>query len=111
MKVLLIIFFAVIPLFSFSQKMKDGTYDFRIAYEEWNGKIMGHCKVQIKSDSIIVFKENSSTEKIDSGLLIRHQSGKWIIAKTFNDKFAKIIGACADASIIIDLKKRIIYLC
>jgi hypothetical protein len=111
MKYLLLILLVVIPFLLFSQKLKDGTYNFQIAYEEWNGKIMGHCKVQIKSDSIIVFKENSFTEKIALGLLIRHQSGKWIIAKTVNDKFAKIIGACADASIIIDLEKRIIYLC
>jgi hypothetical protein len=111
-KTFLIILFFLIPFFSFSKKLKKGNYTFQIAYEEWFGKNMGEkCIVKIKTDSIFVFENTPSQTLIDKGLLIQHQSGRWIIAKQPSDKFTNEIGSCADGPMIIDVKKRIVYFC
>lgn len=72
-------------------------------------------EVQIKGDSIFVRNyQGLSGEKgelIDSGILIKHKSGKWIIAKSISDKYADEIGGCSGGPAIIDLENKKFWLC
>src|ERR1700684_2353560 len=91
--VLLILIVAVTDLYS--QKPASGTYTYKVAFEEWNGKSLGcTCTVIIKGDSITVINDGSlSGEKgeiIDKGIVVKHtKTGKWIIAHNRKDKNAK----------------------
>jgi hypothetical protein len=99
--------------------IEDGEYTFTVAFAEWGGQSLGAtCKVIIKGNSVLVLHDGNPTlsgragEVIDKGFLMRHKAtGKWIIGKTEKDKLAPEIGGCSDGPSIIDLKKRIFWLC
>ena len=103
---------------TFAQKPKDGTYTYAIAFAEWDGKSNGaSCTVIIKGDSIKVIHNGTSNligkkgEIIDSGIIMKHRSGKWIIGHNPNDKNAKDIGGCSDGPSEIDFKRKRFWLC
>jgi hypothetical protein len=97
-----------------SQKPKDGTYTYAIAFAEWGGKSLGAtCTVVIKGDSIKIIhngKPNLTGEKgdiMDQGIIMKHKkTGKWIIGRSPKDVYAKEIGGCSDGPSIIDFKNK-----
>lgn len=102
----------------FSQKPGNGTYTYTVAFAEWSGKSFGTtCTVIIKGDSVWVLTDESKSlggakgEIIDKGILIKHKSGKWIIAKSENDKNAAEVGGCSDGPRVIDIKRKKNWLC
>lgn len=105
-------------VYAFAQKPQNGRYIFKLAFAEWQNKSMGAtCTVVVKDDSIKVLHNGSKGlsgkkgDVLDSGKLIKHVSGKWIIAHNKKDRNAKEIGGCSDGPTIIDLKRRIFYTC
>jgi hypothetical protein len=100
-----------------AQKPKDGKYTYKIAYAEWQGKSLGAtCLVVIKGDSITILNDGSTSgEKgsvLDQGVILKHQkTGKWIIAHSPQDKFAKEIGDCSGGPGIIDFKHSVVQSC
>ncbi|MBS0646421.1 MAG: hypothetical protein JSR97_07490 [Verrucomicrobia bacterium] len=101
-----------------TQKPKDGTYTYSIAFAEWQGKSLGAtCTVIIKGDSITVIhngKGNLTGKKgdiIDAGIIMKHKSGKWIIGHNAKDKIADDIGGCSDGPRVIDFKRKKVWSC
>jgi len=91
-------------------------YIYDVAFAEWQGKSMGaKVEVEIKGDSIFVRNyQGLSGEKgelIDSGILIQHKNGKWIIAQSLSDKYADEIGGCSGGPAVIDLENKKFWLC
>lgn len=118
MKNILPVIFFVFSSQLFSQKPANGTYTYTIAFAEWNGQSLGAtCTVKIKNDSIWVVHNGSKKldgtkgEVIDSGLITKHKSGKWIIAHSPKDKNATEIGGCSDGPRVIDFKQKKFWLC
>ena len=103
---------------TFGQKPKDGTYTYAIAFAEWGGKSNGaSCTVIIKGDSIKIIHNGTGNltgnkgEIIDSGLIMKHKSGKWIIGHKPADKKAKDVGGCSEGPSEIDFKRKRFWLC
>lgn len=102
-----------------SQKPKDGTYTYKIAFAEWNGQSLGNtCTVIIKGNRIKVLhngKGNLDGKKgdvITGGLIIKHKkTGKWIIGHTKSDADAKEVGGCSGGPSEIDFNHKIFWLC
>jgi len=111
---LLLLFFGFYLKIGFTQKPKDGSYTYSIAFTEWDGRSLGAtCTVLIKGDSIKVIhngKGNLTGKKgdiFDEGILMRHKkTGKWIIGHNANDVNAKEIGGCSDGPSVIDFKNK-----
>jgi hypothetical protein len=102
----------MIQLLCTGQKLKTGTYIFGYCDLEYNS-CPGTCKVVIKGDSIIIYATKelarrithiSEGDTLDQGIILKHQSGKWIVSKTRKDIYAKEIGVEGPA--ILDFKKR-----
>jgi hypothetical protein len=117
-KPIFFVFFFFFAETLYAQKPVSGTYTYTIAFAEWSGKSLGAtCTVKIKGDSIWVIHNGNkelSGEKdeiIDSGIIVKHKTGKWIIAQSANDKYAKEIGGCTDGPRIIDFKRKKLWLC
>lgn len=105
---------------STSFEMKDQKSEtYKIASAEWQGQSLGAtCEVLIKGDSVYVFDDGSISGKkskgglIDKGIIRRHiLTGNTIITHDRADVHAEEIGGCSDGPIIIDLKKKIVWLC
>jgi hypothetical protein len=119
MKSLLVSFlFLLLTTIIFGQKPKDGTYTYSIAFAEWGGKSNGtSCTVIIKGDSINVIHNGTGHltgtkgEIIDQGTIMKHKSGKWIIAHDKKDKDAAEIGGCSEGPTEIDFKRKRVWLC
>jgi hypothetical protein len=113
---MLIIMLLLFNLAAFSQKPKNGSYTYKLAYDEWGGKSLGSTvTVIIKGDSIKIVNDGSTSgikgETIDEGIIMQHKSGKWIIAHDKKDKDAPDIGGCGDGPREIDFKKKIVWTC
>ena len=118
MKPILLVIFLVFSSQLFSQKPANGTYTYTIAFAEWNGQLLGAtCTVKIQNDSIWIIHNGSKKldgtkgEVIDSGVIAKHKSGKWIIAHFPKDKIAKKVGGCSDGPRVIDFKQKKFWLC
>lgn len=114
-----IILIALLVLFfqGFSQKPKDGTYTYSVAFDEWGGKSLGAtCIVKIKGDSITVINNGSLTgnkgDIMDQGIIMKHRkTGKWIIGRSPKDKNAIDFGGCGDGPSVIDFKNKKWWTC
>ena len=90
--------------------------EFELYYSEWGGRMPnGSCDVIIDGYQITV-QQNEKTNLtggkiLAKGTLMKHQSGKWIIAEKEEDKFAEEIGDCTGGPVVVDLKKKIIEWC
>jgi hypothetical protein len=118
MKLTAIFIFLVICCNGFSQKPANGIFTYKVAFAEWSGKSMGAtCSVKIKGDSVWIIHNGKGNlsgdagEIIDSGVMMKHKSGKWIIGRSAQDKNAKEIGGCSDGPRVIDFKKKIVWFC
>ncbi len=118
-KGLLFITFLLSAFLGFSQKPKNGIYTYAVAFAEWQGKSLGTtCTVKIKGDSITIINNGTGNltgkkgEILETGIILKHQkTGKWIIAHSLKDKYAKEIGGCTDGPSIIDFKRKKFWLC
>ena len=109
---LLLIGLSLSCLSCFGQRLNSGTYIFQYCDFEYNSCV-GTCKVVIKKDSIIIYATKALSERItftkegdviESGLILKHKSGKWIIGKSLQDKNAKQIGV--EGPPILDFRKK-----
>lgn len=109
-----LLFFAAILLCTSvsSQKLKNGTYIFKYCDLEYNSCI-GDCKVVIKGDSVTVYATKKLAETrthtkegdiIDKGFILKHKTGKWIIAQKKEDVNAENLGV--DGPNVIDFTKK-----
>ena len=97
----------------------NGTYQFDVAFAEWQGKSIGEkVKLVIKNKSIKVIYEGggnlSNTKKgevIVEGKIMKHKTGVWIIGKQPSDAQLKEIGGCTDGPPIIDFKEKTFWMC
>ncbi len=99
-----------------AQKPKGGTYTYRVAFAEWQGRTLGAtCTIIIKGDSVTVLNNGTLSGKkgevIDKGILIKHRSGKWVIGTKPGDKDAPDINGCGGGPRVIDFKKKIVWTC
>lgn len=120
MKVLISIAFILFTSsITLSQKPKDGTYVYSIAFAEWQGKSLGAtCTVVIKGDSIKVVHNGNANltgkkgDIIDEGIIMKHsKTGRWIIAHSSKDKDADEIGGCLGGPSEIDFKRKKFWTC
>jgi hypothetical protein len=112
-------FLLILSAVSFAQLPKSGTYSYKIAY--WNGESKPHgikCEVVISGDSVAVIStgvgENMGEkgQVIDAGRLMYHKkSGKWIIGHNEAARRAPVVGGCEEGPTVIDLKKKLVWLC
>lgn len=101
------------------QQPKDGSYTYKIAFAEWEKQpAKTTCTVIIKGDSIKIIHNGNpgltgkKGDIIDQGLLLRHKAtGKWIIAHDQKDSGATEVGGCSDGPAVIDIKRRVFWLC
>lgn len=100
------------------QAVPDGIYRYDIAFTEWQGSSLGELvTVTIEGDSVSVRYEGDGrlTAKkgqiLDSGILRKHRSGKWIIAHDEKDISAPEIGGCSDGPNVIDIIKKQYWMC
>ena len=111
--------FCFTTLFVYSQKPQNGSYTYKVAFSEWNGKSLGAtCTIIIKGDSIKVIhngKPGLTGEKgdiLDEGIIMHHKiTGKWIIGHKPKDVYAKEIGGCSDGPSVIDFKNMTWWSC
>jgi hypothetical protein len=105
------------PIIMFAQLPKNGTYIYDVAFAEWQGRSLGATvMVEIKDNTIVVkCNDGLSGEKgeiIDSGIIMKHQKTKqWIIGHRPEDKYAEEVGGCSDGPIVIDFKRKKVWLC
>jgi hypothetical protein len=90
---LFVLAMCLLSLSSIAQKPVSGTYTFDYCDLEYN-LCLGSCKVVIKGDSIIIYATKELAEKIthtkegdilEQGLILKHKTGEWIIAKSRKD--------------------------
>ena len=109
----------LVSTFVKAQKPKDGSYTYKVAFDEWGGKTLGAtCTVVIKGDSIKVIhngKPNLTGNKgdiMDEGIIMKHKkTGKWIIGHSKDDVNAKELGGCGSGPAIIDFKNKKWWTC
>ena len=106
---------AEIPQTKTEQKIPQGIFIYELYFAEFNGRMANsECKVTIKGNEIIVEQtENtnlSGGKEIFSGLILKHKSGKWILADNENDVNADEIGSCTEIP-IIEFDKKLIEWC
>lgn len=95
-----------------------GVYEYDVAYAEHMGKSFGvKVTIDIFGDSVKVIYTGvgSISAKIggvwDSGILIRHKSGVWIIGQKPEDANTDEYGGCSDGPAIIDFKNKRYWTC
>lgn len=97
------------------QKIPQGTFIYELYFAEFNGRMANSkCKVIIDENKITVEQtENTNLtggKEIFKGMILRHKSGKWILADDENDVDADEIGGCTDIP-IIEFDKKLIEWC
>ena len=110
--------FVFLAAIGFAQKLKNGTYTYTLAFEEWGRKSLNTtCTVIIKGDSIKILNNGSGHltgakgDVIDSGIIIKHKTGKYIIAENKKDKNAAEIGGCTGGPRVISFTRKTYYKC
>jgi len=99
-----------------NEEIPQGKFIYELYFSEWNGR-MDNLKVEIviNENNIIVFnnKEKPLTggNIIIEGILIKHKSGKWIIAENEDDGDEDEIGGCTGGPVPIDFETKIIEWC
>ena len=97
------------------QNIPQGTFIYELYFAEFGGRMKNaECKVEINGNKIIVEQtENTNLtggNEIFSGLILKHKSGKWILAEDENDVNADEIGGCTEIP-IIEFDKKLIEWC
>lgn len=96
----------------------DGEYRFDVAFAEWEGKSMGEkVTVVIHGDSVKVIYAGDGKltaekgEVLEEGIILKHKSGDWIIARDREDVNLEEIGGCTGGPSIIDFKNKKFWMC
>jgi hypothetical protein len=97
----------------------DGVYIYDVAFAEWEGKSMGDkVEVTIRNRSVEVRYDGGSQlplaekgELLDSGILVRHRTGEWIIVRSHDEIDAEEIGGCTGGPSVIDFDKQKFWMC
>ena len=92
-----------------------GTFIYELYFAEFGGRMPNsECKVIIKGNKIIVEQTEKTNltggKEIFHGLILKHKSGKWILADDENDVNADEIGGCTEIP-IIEFDKKLIEWC
>lgn len=96
---------AEIPQNSLQDGIPQGNFIYELYFAEFGGRMKNaECKVEINGNKITVEQtENTNLtgeNKIFSGLILKHKSGKWILAEDENAMNADEIGGCTEIPII-----------
>jgi hypothetical protein len=98
-------------LISFAQKLPSGTYIFKYCDYEYN-KCLSTCTVVITGNKIKLYSlEGLSVQKgrlLESGTIMKHKSGKWIIGKNKKDIY-KSKGNFENGFPEIDFKRKRVW--
>ena len=101
-----------------SELPPSGTYEYDFASDEYGGQPNGgKLRVSIDGDRVkIIYLGGSGLgipegEVLDEGLLVKHTSGKWIVAEKASDKDLEAIGDCAEGPAIIDFVAKKYFWC
>lgn len=91
----------------------DGKYRYDMAFAEYQNQSMGEkVTVIIKGDSIKIVYEGDGKLTVakgtilDAGIIVKHKSGVWIIAKSLKDAELDEFGGCSGGPAVIDFKKK-----
>ena len=114
MKLIFCSFFLSFFFHSSAQIPKSGTYTYKYCDEEYS-KCLETCTIKIKKDSIWIYAPANLSgikqgELLEKGKLIKHKSGKWMIATSEKDKKSKVVGGC-EGPAWIDFKKKKFWTC
>ena len=95
---------------------QDGIYTYDVAFAEFDGEsLCTTCIVVIKGNTIKVMNNGSMSgdfgDTIEEGTIMKHKSGKWIIASSNEDVGLDEIGGCSDGPRIIDFKNMKFWTC
>lgn len=106
---------AEIPQNNLQDGIPQGNFIYELYFAEFDGRMKNaECKVEISGNKILVEQtENTNLtggNEIFSGLILKHKSGKWILAEKEEDVNADEIGGCTDIP-TIDFKTKIIEWC
>ena len=113
----IILLFVAISCSSTPRTPENGTYDYRIEFAEFvEGAMTVPCKVQFKNDSVFVIniEDNflgAKGDTLDTGILTMHKSGRWIILHNEDELNADEVGGCTDGPTVIDIEKKIYWMC
>lgn len=93
-----------------------GKFEYELYFSEWGGRMSNAtCEIIISGNQIKVLQTNETKltggKIIIEGILIKHKSGKWVIADKESDKNAKEIGGCTGGPVPIDFLRKIIEWC
>ena len=97
-----------------AQIPKSGTYIYKYCDEEYN-KCLETCSIRIKKDSIWIYAPANLSgikegELLTKGQLIKHTTGRWMIATCEKDKKTTLVGGC-EGPAWIDFKKKKFWTC
>lgn len=93
-----------------------GKFTYELYFSEFNGRLENlPVEIVITNRQITVYNSRENPllgdEIIIQGILIKHNSGSWIIAQSESDKNAKEIGGCTDGPVPINFETKIIEWC
>lgn len=99
-----------------TEDLIQGKFEFELYFAEWGGRMKnGSCDVIIEGNKITVLQNEKTNltgeKKLAEGFLLKHKSGRWIIAKEDSDINAEEIGGCSGGPIPINLEEMIIEWC
>jgi hypothetical protein len=97
------------------QNLPQGTFVFELYFAEFGGRMANSkCEVTIDGNKITVEQTETTNlsggKEIFRGLILKHKSGKWILANHEDDVNADEIGGCTDIP-IIEFDKKLIEWC
>lgn len=94
------------------EQIPQGKFKYEIYFAEFGGRMPNRtCNVEIKGNNITVTQDETTNltggEVIFKGMVLKHKSGKWILADKKEDIKADEIGRCTEIPIIYFDKKLI----
>ena len=94
----------------------EGTLTFELYFSEFGGLMKNlPVQVEISGNKIIVYnnpeKPLTGGDILLKGMLLKHKSGKWIIAQDLSEQNADEIGGCSDGPTPINFQTKIIEWC
>ncbi len=101
------------PLKKIGAHPADGKYRYDMAFAEYQGKSMGEkVTVIIKGDSIKIIYEGDGKLTVakgailSEGIIVKHKSGVWIIARNIKDAALDEFGGCSGGPPVIDFTRK-----
>ncbi len=98
-----------------TDSIAQGKFKYEIYFAEFNGRMPNRtCDIEIKGNEITVSQDettNLTGEKIIfKGIILKHKTGKWILANKKDFINSDEIGGCTEIP-IIDFDKKLIEWC